>query len=253
MIKVTAESRSTQLHLHTIHYTSAFAVNHSESCYVQISWRLSDEVTPPETDAQPQEPDFAKKTRCKIFLGYTSNLVSAGTREQLKYLAKHRMVDVIVSSAGGIEEDFIKVCFSRSQNCKLLLALFSMTARQFFSCCVTICKSFFFQATANLSVYVCCACLLSYHLQIKESPVKWMGKLAVLCDVATVTASSRPIASCLCFIFYALVRVHHTPHKLLLYFPPYWNMKKRTLQWEQSWAMFDDTAVWFSGKICTLN
>ena len=56
-----------------------------------------------------QDAETRRHTRCKIFLGYTSNLVSAGTREQLKYLAKHSMVDVIVSSAGGIEEDLIKV------------------------------------------------------------------------------------------------------------------------------------------------
>ena len=76
---------------------------------MQITWRLSDE--PISTDAEPEWADLQRRqgTRCKIFLGYTSNLVSAGTREQLKYLAKHRMVDVIVSSAGGIEEDFIKV------------------------------------------------------------------------------------------------------------------------------------------------
>lgn len=46
--------------------------------------------------------------RCKIFLGYTSNLISSGLREQICYLAKHKMVDVIVSTAGGIEEDLIK-------------------------------------------------------------------------------------------------------------------------------------------------
>lgn len=72
-----------------------------------------------DTPAEWQEENFRMKTRCKIFLGYTSNLVSAGTREQLKYLVKHSMVDVIVSSAGGIEEDFIKVLlttFSLVQN-----------------------------------------------------------------------------------------------------------------------------------------
>jgi deoxyhypusine synthase len=46
--------------------------------------------------------------RCKIFLGYTSNLISAGTRETIRYLAQNNMVDVIVTSAGGVEEDFIK-------------------------------------------------------------------------------------------------------------------------------------------------
>lgn len=75
--------------------------------HVQLSWRLSDE--PDDLASDPQDDALRKETRCKIFLGYTSNLVSAGTREQLKFLAKHSMVDVIVSSAGGVEEDFIKV------------------------------------------------------------------------------------------------------------------------------------------------
>lgn len=79
---------------------------------LQITWRLDHEALDPQVDSEWSDPEVRRKTRCKIFLGYTSNLVSAGTREQLKYLAKHRMVDVIVSSAGGIEEDFIKVhCF----------------------------------------------------------------------------------------------------------------------------------------------
>ena len=47
--------------------------------------------------------------RCKVFLGFTSNLISSGVREQIRFLAQHRMVDVIVTTAGGIEEDFIKV------------------------------------------------------------------------------------------------------------------------------------------------
>ena len=76
---------------------------------MQIQWRLSDEPMAEDTDPEWRDPELRQRTRCKIFLGYTSNLTSAGTREQLKYLVKHRMVDVIVSSAGGIEEDFIKV------------------------------------------------------------------------------------------------------------------------------------------------
>lgn len=49
-----------------------------------------------------------KEVKCKIFLGYTSNLISSGLRETFRFLAQHKLVDVIVSSAGGIEEDFIK-------------------------------------------------------------------------------------------------------------------------------------------------
>ncbi|XP_042361361.1 deoxyhypusine synthase-like [Plectropomus leopardus] len=45
---------------------------------------------------------------CTIFLSYTSNLISSGIRETIRYLTEHKMVDVLVTSAGGIEEDLIK-------------------------------------------------------------------------------------------------------------------------------------------------
>jgi len=47
-------------------------------------------------------------TKCTVFLAYTSNLISSGVRDVIRYLVQHRMVDVLVSTAGGIEEDFIK-------------------------------------------------------------------------------------------------------------------------------------------------
>ena len=43
-----------------------------------------------------------------VYLGYTSNLVSSGLREVFKYLVKHKKVSLIVTTAGGIEEDIIK-------------------------------------------------------------------------------------------------------------------------------------------------
>lgn len=53
-------------------------------------------------------PTDRPQTNCTIFLSYTSNLISAGVREILKYLVQHNMVDCIVTTAGGVEEDFIK-------------------------------------------------------------------------------------------------------------------------------------------------
>lgn len=32
------------------------------------------------------------KTNCTIFLGYTSNMVSAGLRETIRFLVEHKMV-----------------------------------------------------------------------------------------------------------------------------------------------------------------
>lgn len=43
-----------------------------------------------------------------IFLGYTSNLISSGLRGTFRYLVQHKHVSAIVTSAGGVEEDFIK-------------------------------------------------------------------------------------------------------------------------------------------------
>ncbi|EDV28024.1 Deoxyhypusine synthase [Trichoplax sp. H2] len=47
-------------------------------------------------------------SNCSIFLGYTSNLISSGVRESIRYVVEHNLVDCIVTTAGGIEEDFIK-------------------------------------------------------------------------------------------------------------------------------------------------
>lgn len=48
------------------------------------------------------------REKATIFLAYTSNMVSSGNREIIKYLVKHKKVQVLVTSAGGIEEDIIK-------------------------------------------------------------------------------------------------------------------------------------------------
>ncbi|VWU49964.1 deoxyhypusine synthase [Hepatocystis sp. ex Piliocolobus tephrosceles] len=54
-----------------------------------------------------------KKKECIIWLSFTSNMISSGLREFFVYLAKNKFVDVIVTTAGGIEEDIIK-CFSKT-------------------------------------------------------------------------------------------------------------------------------------------
>jgi deoxyhypusine synthase len=57
-----------------------------------------------------KDPALRSRIRARIFLAYTSNQISCGQREIIKFLVQHKMVDVVVSTAGGIEEDFIK-CF----------------------------------------------------------------------------------------------------------------------------------------------
>ncbi len=46
--------------------------------------------------------------KAKIFLGYTSSMVSSGLREVFRYLVEHKKVDYVVTTGGGIEEDIIK-------------------------------------------------------------------------------------------------------------------------------------------------
>lgn len=84
---------------------SAIQAGNSYWSVWQLSWRLSQESDARPSDDVPEPENI----RCKIFLGYTSNLISAGVREHIRYLVQHRMVDVLCTTAGGIEEDFIKV------------------------------------------------------------------------------------------------------------------------------------------------
>lgn len=71
------------------------------------SWRGKhiDELDDHEKKGCFDEEGYQKTT---IFMGYTSNLISSGVRETLRYLVQHKMVDAVVTSAGGVEEDLIK-------------------------------------------------------------------------------------------------------------------------------------------------
>lgn len=55
-----------------------------------------------------EELNRMKEKKAKIFFGFTSNLVSSGIREVICYMVKNKYVDVVVTTAGGIEEDIIK-------------------------------------------------------------------------------------------------------------------------------------------------
>lgn len=72
------------------------------------NWRLSDEPVAADEDDDYVDPETRKRTRAKIFLAYTSNMISSGVREVIRYLCEHKMVDVLVTTGGGIEEDLMK-------------------------------------------------------------------------------------------------------------------------------------------------
>ncbi|MFA5763914.1 MAG: deoxyhypusine synthase [archaeon] len=49
-----------------------------------------------------------KKDKATVFLSFTSNMVSSGLREVFAQIVKYKLVDVIVTSVGSIEEDLMK-------------------------------------------------------------------------------------------------------------------------------------------------
>ncbi|XP_062149144.1 deoxyhypusine synthase-like [Alnus glutinosa] len=87
-----------------------------------LDWRLADESITEDCSEEERDPTYRKSVRCKIFLGFTSNLISSGVRDVVRYLVEHHMVcnagslfvlynqqvDVVVTTTGGIEEDLIK-------------------------------------------------------------------------------------------------------------------------------------------------
>lgn len=48
-----------------------------------------------------EDDEFIRRTKnCTIFLGYTSNIVSSGLRETIRFLVQHKLIDCIVATAG---------------------------------------------------------------------------------------------------------------------------------------------------------
>ena len=61
-----------------------------------------------ENDELEQDEFIRRRSACTIFLSYTSNLISSGLREIIRFLVEHKYVDCLITTAGGIEEDVIK-------------------------------------------------------------------------------------------------------------------------------------------------
>ena len=74
-----------------------------------IDWRLSHEEIKEDEDEMYKDPEVREDTRCTLFLGYSSSMISSGMRDIIRYLVQHKMVDAVVATAGGIEEDICKV------------------------------------------------------------------------------------------------------------------------------------------------
>lgn len=73
-----------------------------------VNQMLADKSIPYFTDESIDDEFIRPKTRCTIFLAYTSNMISSGIRENIRFLVKNKLIDCIVTTAGAIEEDLIK-------------------------------------------------------------------------------------------------------------------------------------------------
>jgi len=73
-----------------------------------LDWSLADVPVAKDEVPEYSTKEAREKVRTKIWLSYTSNLISSGLRETICFLAKHSMIQVMITTAGGIEEDIIK-------------------------------------------------------------------------------------------------------------------------------------------------
>ncbi|XP_045048381.1 deoxyhypusine synthase isoform X2 [Desmodus rotundus] len=91
--------------------TTGFQATNFGRAVHQVNAMIEKKLEPlPEDEDQHSDLTQSRRplTGCTIFLGYTSNLISSGIRETIRYLVQHNMVDVLVTTAGGVEEDLIK-------------------------------------------------------------------------------------------------------------------------------------------------
>lgn len=90
---------------------TGFQATHFGQAVIEINRMLDQRNVPlseDQTDELEEDEFIKRKSPCTIFLGYTSNMVSSGIREVIRFLVQHKLVDCLVTTAGGVEEDFIK-------------------------------------------------------------------------------------------------------------------------------------------------
>ena len=81
-----------------------------EEIEAMLQWRMRDDPVALATARQHGDvtDEEAAALKTKIFLGATSTLFLAGSREALQFLCKHKMVHVIVTPGGGVDFDILR-------------------------------------------------------------------------------------------------------------------------------------------------
>lgn len=92
----------------SIYRYSGFQATNFGLSVEQINKMLDEREKPFEEDIYEEDEFIKRRSNCTMFLGYTSNMVSCGNRDAIRFIVQHKMVDCIVTTAGGVEEDLIK-------------------------------------------------------------------------------------------------------------------------------------------------
>lgn len=93
--------------LDSLYYTG-FQASHLGQAVNIVNEMLTERLQPFQPDMGIEDEFIRPRKACTIFLAYTSNMISSGIREHIRFLVKHKLVDCIVTTGGGIEEDLIK-------------------------------------------------------------------------------------------------------------------------------------------------
>lgn len=88
--------------------TTGFQATNLGLAVQRVNEMLQRRSGPFPADRLTEDEFVRRRNGCTIFLGFTSNMVSSGVREAIRFLVQHRLVDCVVTTAGGIEEDLIK-------------------------------------------------------------------------------------------------------------------------------------------------
>lgn len=102
-------------HLLNSFYYTGFQASHLGTAIDIVEEMLNERKKSFEPDLKIEDEFIRPRTACTIFLSYTSNMISSGIREHIRFLVKYKLVDCIVTTAGGIEEDLIK-CLNLNAN-----------------------------------------------------------------------------------------------------------------------------------------
>lgn len=74
---------------------TGFQATHFGQAVIEINRMLDQRNVPlseDQTDELEEDEFIKRKSPCTIFLGYTSNMVSSGIREVIRFLVQHKLV-----------------------------------------------------------------------------------------------------------------------------------------------------------------